>query len=77
VARGVIEISEISRLSPSWTGRDGRVTGPLDDRFVIRMPFTVRRFGREGIEIANPGVDLTVGNIAVRAREPDSPVAHN
>jgi len=31
------------------------------------MPFTVRRFGREGIEIANPGVDLTVGNVAVPA----------
>lgn len=51
VARGV---TAISRLSPSWSGGDGRVTGPLDDPSVSRTPFTVRRLGRDGVEIATP-----------------------
>jgi two-component system nitrogen regulation response regulator GlnG len=65
VARGVMEIS---RLSPSWIDREGHATGPLDDPFVSRRPFMLRRLGREVIELVNPGIDLTVGNAVVPER---------
>jgi two-component system nitrogen regulation response regulator GlnG len=58
-------ITEISRLAPAFAGDDGHDGGPIDDPFVSRQPIAVRRLGDGAIEVASPGVDVTVGGAAV------------
>ena len=60
-------VTEISRLAPSFVGDDGHASGPIDDPFVSRQPIALRRLADGAIEVASPGVDVTVGGAAVPA----------
>ena len=60
-------ITEISRLGPSLIGADGRDTGPIDDPFVSRRPISLRQLSGGGFELANPGVDVSVGGAPLPA----------
>jgi two-component system nitrogen regulation response regulator GlnG len=60
-------VTEVSRLAPSLVGEDGRDTGPIDDPFVSRQPFAVRRLGDGGVEIASSGVGVAVAGAALPA----------
>jgi len=60
-------VTEVSRLAPPWTGPDGADAGPLDDPFVSRQPFAIRRLARGGVEITNDhGIALAVAGAAVQ-----------
>ena len=55
--------TEVSRLAPALIAPGGGDAGPLDDPYVSRRPFVVRRLDR-GIELANPhGIDLAIGGV--------------
>lgn len=57
----------ISRLAPELVGAGGEEVGPLDDPFISRQPFVLRRLDR-GIEIENGhGVDLAIGGAPLAA----------
>ncbi len=58
-------VTEISRLAPSLVDDAGRETGPLGDPFVSRQPIAVRRTDGGAIEIANSGVDVSVGGVVL------------
>jgi two-component system nitrogen regulation response regulator GlnG len=58
-------VTAVSRLAPSLIGPGGQDTGPLDDPYVSRQPFVVRRLDR-GIELENAhGLELVVGGAAL------------
>ncbi|HSK01157.1 MAG TPA: sigma 54-interacting transcriptional regulator [Kofleriaceae bacterium] len=58
-------VTAVSRLAPSLIGPGGQDAGPLDDPYVSRQPFVVRRLDR-GIELENAhGLELVVGGVAL------------
>jgi DNA-binding NtrC family response regulator len=58
-------VTEVSRLAPALIGAGGEDTGPIDDPYVSRRPFVVRRLDR-GIELENAhGVELAVAGAAL------------
>jgi predicted ATP-dependent protease len=64
-------ITEVSRLRPPLRDASGEDTGPLDDPFLRRHPFELRRLPRGGVEIENPhDVALTVAGRPLAAGAP-------
>jgi two-component system nitrogen regulation response regulator GlnG len=59
---------EVARLTPVFTGSDGRPAGPLDDPFVSRKPLRVT--WRDGVvELVHDELDITVGGIVLPPRQ--------
>ncbi len=54
-------VTQVSRLAPEWRNAGGQLCGPLDDPYLSRRPFEVRRLRDGLVELANPeAVALTV-----------------